>query len=84
MSRILTEKNAPGALGDYVAIARFDHWFKNVFMLPGVVLSLFDTPQALTGGHGPRSGSDSYCPDLLWGQARQNPDGFPRHSHITL
>jgi len=31
-------------------MARFDHWFKNVFMLPGVVLSLFDTPQALTTG----------------------------------
>jgi len=30
---------------DHIAIARFDHWFKNVFMVPGVFLSLFDTPQ---------------------------------------
>ena len=28
----------------YIAIARVDHWFKNVFVLPGVVLALFDTP----------------------------------------
>ena len=33
---------------EYIAIARFDHWFKNVFMVPGIVLSLFDSPQALT------------------------------------
>lgn len=23
---------------DYVRLARVDHWFKNVFMLPGIVL----------------------------------------------
>lgn len=33
---------------DHLAIARFDHWFKNVFMVPGVALSLFDTPQTLS------------------------------------
>jgi decaprenyl-phosphate phosphoribosyltransferase len=27
-------------LSDYVALARPDHWFKNVFMLPGVALAL--------------------------------------------
>lgn len=27
----------------YIAIARIDHWFKNVFVLPGVVLALFDS-----------------------------------------
>jgi 4-hydroxybenzoate polyprenyltransferase len=37
----------------YIQIARIDHWFKNVFMLPGVVLVLFDDP-SLMG------------PDLLW------------------
>ena len=37
----------------YIKIARIDHWFKNVFMLPGVVLVLFDDP-SLMG------------PDLLW------------------
>ncbi len=37
----------------YIQIARVDHWFKNVFMLPGVVLVLFDDP-TLIG------------PDLIW------------------
>ena len=26
-------------LMDYVRIARFDHWFKNIFVLPGIVLA---------------------------------------------
>lgn len=30
-----------GSLGDYVSIARPDHWLKNVFMLIGVVLAFF-------------------------------------------
>jgi len=25
---------------DYLAIARFDHWFKNVFVLPGVAVAI--------------------------------------------
>jgi len=29
----------------YRRIARFDHWFKNVFVLPGVVLALYDAPE---------------------------------------
>ena len=32
------------ALTPYIQIARFDHWFKNVFMLPGVAVVLFDDP----------------------------------------
>jgi len=32
----------------YIKIARPDHWFKNVFMLPGVVFALFDSPQLLS------------------------------------
>ncbi len=28
----------------YLKIARFDHWFKNIFMLPGVVLAVYDSP----------------------------------------
>ncbi len=28
----------------YVQIARPDHWFKNIFMVPGVVFALFDSP----------------------------------------
>jgi 4-hydroxybenzoate polyprenyltransferase len=34
-----------GRLADYVAIARPDHWFKNVFMLPGAALAF-----VLSGG----------------------------------
>ncbi len=32
------------ALYPYIRIARFDHWFKNVFMLPGVVVALYARP----------------------------------------
>ncbi len=32
----------------YLMIARFDHWFKNVFMLPGVVVALYSQPDLLT------------------------------------
>jgi len=32
----------------YVQIARVDHWFKNAFMLLGVILALFYRPQLLT------------------------------------
>lgn len=36
-----TKQASPmGSWGDYIAIARPDHWFKNVFMLPGVALAL--------------------------------------------
>jgi decaprenyl-phosphate phosphoribosyltransferase len=31
-------------LSPYVRIARPDHWFKNIFMVPGVVFALFDSP----------------------------------------
>ena len=32
----------------YIAIARPDHWFKNVFMLPGVVFAIYDSPDILS------------------------------------
>lgn len=32
----------------YLAIARPDHWFKNVFMLPGIVFALYDSPHLLS------------------------------------
>ena len=32
-------------LAPYIDIARPDHWFKNIFMLPGVLLALFFSPQ---------------------------------------
>lgn len=31
----------------YIEIARIDHWFKNVFILPGIVLGFFFYPQQL-------------------------------------
>lgn len=36
---------------EYVAIARPDHWFKNVFMLIGVVLAFFYRPELFEGFH---------------------------------
>ncbi|MDH3279768.1 MAG: UbiA prenyltransferase family protein [Gammaproteobacteria bacterium] len=33
----------------YLRIARFDHWFKNAFMLPGVILALYDYPDLWSG-----------------------------------
>jgi 4-hydroxybenzoate polyprenyltransferase len=35
------------SLTPYLKIARFDHWFKNVFMLPGVVLAVYDSPRII-------------------------------------
>jgi len=29
------------SISPYIKIARFDHWFKNIFMLPGVVVALY-------------------------------------------
>jgi len=34
-------------LKDYIAIARPDHWFKNVFMLLGIVLAFFIEPKLI-------------------------------------
>jgi 4-hydroxybenzoate polyprenyltransferase len=36
---------APGSFWPYVQIARVDHWFKNAFMLLGVVLAFFYDPR---------------------------------------
>ena len=47
-SSTAASSGAPGRaqLGDLVAIARPDHWFKNVFMLPGAALALIFTDDA--------------------------------------
>ncbi len=37
----------------YLAIARVDHWFKNVFMISGVLLAIFHKPSELAWGHIP-------------------------------
>lgn len=36
------------ALTPYIQIARFDHWFKNIFMLPGVIVALYAQPDLLS------------------------------------
>jgi decaprenyl-phosphate phosphoribosyltransferase len=38
---------ARGSIRDYIAIARPDHWIKNIFMLPGVALALILDPAAV-------------------------------------
>ena len=41
---VSTETYAPnGSFTDYVRIARVDHWFKNIFMLPGTALAIILT-----------------------------------------
>ena len=45
--------NIPAAWHGYLAIARADHWFKNVFMLVGVFLAVFHNPSGLTWNHFP-------------------------------
>lgn len=37
-------------LTPYVKIARFDHWFKNVFMIPGIVVAFYAQPELLLPG----------------------------------
>ena len=41
-------------IGDYIRIARPDHWFKNVFVLPGVLIAalLTNTPISEFFGYG--------------------------------
>jgi decaprenyl-phosphate phosphoribosyltransferase len=43
---------ARATLADYVAIARPDHWVKNVFMLPGAAIALVVDREASVGGNG--------------------------------
>src|SRR6185503_8621706 len=44
MTTIPTE--APtSALANHIAIARIDYWFKNVFVLPGIVIALSTVPR---------------------------------------
>ncbi len=33
----------------YVQIARVDHWFKNIFMILGIILAVFYDPNLLNG-----------------------------------
>ena len=36
------------AIGPYIEIARIDHWFKNAFMLLGLVVAVFFEPDLLS------------------------------------
>ena len=45
---IAAERRAQSTIWPYVQIARVDHWFKNAFMLLGVVLAVFYEPSLLT------------------------------------
>jgi 4-hydroxybenzoate polyprenyltransferase len=36
-------------MSPYLQIARFDHWVKNVFVLPGIVLGVYASPERLDG-----------------------------------
>jgi 4-hydroxybenzoate polyprenyltransferase len=51
------DKSGRSSLLSYVQIARPDHWFKNVFMLPGVAFAIYDSPHLL--------GLDILAPVLL-------------------
>ena len=46
MSLTVTEGRVSAGLRPYIDIARIDHWFKNAFMLLGVVLAVFYQPSA--------------------------------------
>jgi decaprenyl-phosphate phosphoribosyltransferase len=49
MSLTLTaERRVHAGLRPYIAIARVDHWFKNAFMVLGVVLAVFYEPSVAT------------------------------------
>ena len=42
----MNSNTQPSGIKAYIAIARIDHWFKNIFMLPGIVAAiLFAPPQ---------------------------------------
>ncbi len=49
MSEQLAINNTSGfSLKPYIQIARPDHWFKNVFMVPGIVIAIYDSPSLLS------------------------------------
>lgn len=46
----MTVERKAFALGPYIRIARIDHWFKNAFMLLGIMLAFFYDPSLATWG----------------------------------
>ena len=45
----VSEPPLSAQLWGYVQIARVDHWFKNAFMLLGVLLAVFYDPTVISG-----------------------------------
>jgi 4-hydroxybenzoate polyprenyltransferase len=45
---LVAERLTPASVWPYVQIARVDHWFKNAFMLLGVILAVFYEPHVVT------------------------------------
>ena len=44
MSGVFANGFSISALKPYILIARPDHWFKNIFMFPGVAFAIYDSP----------------------------------------
>jgi 4-hydroxybenzoate polyprenyltransferase len=36
------------SIAPYVAIARFDHWFKNIFVVPGIIVAIYAQHSLIT------------------------------------
>ncbi len=45
MPLTVADQRARGGIWPYIQIARIDHWFKNSFMLLGVILAVFYEPR---------------------------------------
>ena len=50
IKQFITKNNRRGLIKPYIEIARPDHWFKQIFMLPGVVFAVYDSPELLSWG----------------------------------
>jgi len=46
----INKNNKRSSIKAYIKIARPDHWFKQIFMLPGVVFAVYDSPELLSWG----------------------------------
>jgi len=46
----INKNNRRSLIKPYIEIARPDHWFKQIFMLPGVVFAVYDSPKLLSWG----------------------------------